>query len=289
MIRRTCFAVVVCLTILLGAGAWAAEEAVKIEYKFTPGEILRYKLVVDMNMAVQSNIEQNFQIPAMQIQMVAVMRMKTLGILPNGDAKVLTSIDSMKMKLGGVTQEVPPGDMPAVTMIMSPNGVVKQVGGLEQAGGMFAQMPFAELTNFAQYGAFPTKPLELGSTWVQNVQFPLGGTVRMQSQLTSANSKVGKYRVAEIEQHLNGNIDMDMPKLMFAPQGQGADAGVDMSMKGTVVSDSTLYFSVEQGKAVRTDGTGDVLMAMNISGGPANGQMRIAMDMKFEMFLLPGK
>lgn len=290
MIRRTSLAVTVCLAALVVAGAArAADEGIKLEYKFKPGEVLRYKLAVDMDLAMQSDMAGSAQMPAMHVKMVGVMKQKTLRILPDGDAEVLVAVESMKMMVGGQTQKVPLDKIPTITLVVSREGLVKKMSGLDEAAGLLAGMPFAGAANPGQGGAFPSQPVKVGEVWSQKVPFPMGGMLNTRSQLTSTNSKVGKYRVAAIKQDVGGSIDLAMPGLMFSPAGRASDESVDIGMKGMVMGDSMVYFSVEHGRLIRTQGSADAQVAMDLSGGMAGGQMQVDMHTTFEMFLLPGK
>ena len=282
MIRRSIWAVIA-LTLVLTGQAFC-QDSVKLAYKFTPGELLRYKMVA--NLTAQMTDPQSGQTMNIPIQMVAVMRQRVKKVLPNGDAQVSAAIESIKMNAGGNAMTVPGDKMPTMTMVLSPNGTVKGVQGLEKFGGMLPGMEFMGGGGFGDFGAvLPDAALNVGDTWAQQIPLPMGmGNVQIQSKLVSANTKIGDYRVAALKQDFGGDINLAMP--LPVPSGE---TGASLDMKGTVLGNGTIYFSPDKGRMVRSEGRADMQMAFGVPAGQGSpgGSMSINMAMTFEMYLLP--
>lgn len=82
--------------LLLLAATSAFAQPIKLQYKFTPGEIDKYKLAIAVTLAMPQM--QGKSIPPMNFAMTMTTTQKTLGVLPDGSAKV-------RMKLFG-TQDL---------------------------------------------------------------------------------------------------------------------------------------------------------------------------------------
>lgn len=131
MARGLISALIMCL--LLGAiSAAFGQDAVKLELKFTPGELLRYKMVGSVNVDMQIDMPNAPQMPTIPIQVVGVVRQRTKRVLPNGDAEIAAAVESMKMIMGNEAKEFPVNQIPVITMVISRNGTVKSVQGLEK-------------------------------------------------------------------------------------------------------------------------------------------------------------
>ena len=292
MIPRTVRILVLCAVLGAVAGQAFGQDAVRLEYKFRPGELLRYKVVMNMKMDMQMSAPDasSVQMPPMRMQAVGIMRQRTKRVLPNGDAEVASAVESMKMTMGDKTEAMPAKKMPVTTMVISKNGVLKSVQGLDKVYNQFGGMQFFSPESFGQFAGFPEGELKAGDTWTQDIPFPMGGgSLRVSGKFLSANTKLGSYTVATLEQNAGGDISFDIP--VPAPNSEASSTAANMGAKGAFLGDAKVYFSVEKGLMVRTDGKANIQMKMDFSGGPdgQQGAMNIGIDVNFQMFLLPGQ
>ena len=274
--------------VVLASGA-LAQETVKIELKFNPGEVLRYKMVINMNMSMEANGPSSFQLPNVPINMVIVMKQRTKRVLPNGDAEVNAVIESMRMAMGDKVQQLPVNKIPVMTMVMSPSGEVKDMKGFEKFTSACGGMDFVNPWNMKQFGMLPSTELLVGESWSQSVPFPMGGSVQVIGRLLSANEMVANTRCALIRQEIYGNLDFDKP--IPAYNGQSISLPPGLKMQGKIKGASETYFSTEKGRMIRTDGNADIRMNMNApsSSQGSGGSMFMNMRMKFQMYLVPSK
>jgi len=301
MIRRFALALVVCLVMLVPAlkafsqaasQPEAAPGAVKLEYKFTPGDEYRSKMVMDIDMDMSGQIPGAAagSMPKMTIKTVMVFKTKITKVLPNGDAEISQQIESMKMDMMGQTRNVPLDKMPNFTIVMSPNGAVKSIKGMEE----FSKLPtsFMSMNGMGEFGGvLPLNAVKTGDTWSQELPMPMGsGKIKMDSVLLDANSKLGKYNVAVIKEKVIG--DFDMSSLMQSAAGANSSSQPAPKISGHLSTDGKVYFSSEKGRLVRAECTGNVQMAMVMSAPDASGNMvehpvNMSIPMKMEMFILP--
>ena len=286
MPRRQVKLFVLCL-VLGGIAAQAfGQDTVKLQYKFTPGELLRYKMTMNANVNMQMSMPEatGSQMPSMPFRVVGVVRQRTKRILPNGDAEIAVAFESMRITMGEKTETMPGDKIPVTTMTISKDGTVKNVSGMEKMGGQFAGMPFVSPSSLGQYNGLPDKDLTIGESWSQTVPFPTGGgNLQVTGTLVSTNTKLGKYNVATFRQSAGGDIDLGA----FMPTGMQSSGG-SSSGNATFIGDATIYFAPEEGRVIRTEGKAAAQVAMNFSGGPEgqSGAMAMTMDMKFDLFLL---
>jgi len=295
VIPRTVRIVVLCAVLSVLAGQAFGQETVRLEYKFKQGELLRYKMVMSATINMQMSMPDGSsgQMPSIPMQMVGVMRQRTRKVLPNGDAEVAYAFESMKVTVGDMTQQSPTEKIPVITMVISKNGVPKSIQGLEKLGGQSGYTQFISPETLGQYGALPEGDLKVGDTWSQDVPFPIGGRLQMSGKLLSTDTKLGSYTVATFEQNTGGDINMNIPVPM--PSNGAPSTGGNVGANGEFLGDTTVYFSLEEGKMIRTSGRATLQMKVDIAGaagtGNANapGGIDMNMDMNFEMFLLPGQ
>lgn len=274
--------------LVVQAGGALARDTVKLEYKFKPNELLRYKMVMNMNMTLDMPGFEQTMLPNTAIQMVAVYRQRTKRVLANGDAEITAAVESIKMTMGGKTESIPADKIPVMTFVMSKNGVVKSMSGLEKMAAQFGGMQFVNPSAMGQYGALPEGELSVGDTWSQEIPFPLGeGKLNVTGKILSTDTKLGKYTVAAIKQNMGGHVAYSMT--IPASPGQTAPASGSVNAKGKFLGDAVVYFSQEKGQMIRTDGNLTMQMSMEFTNAPANAPsgMEMDMDMDFEMFLLP--
>jgi len=252
MLARTARIAVLCAVLGMLAGQAFGQDTVKLEYKFKQGELLRYKMIMNMTMQMSGIGGEEAEVPAMSAQTVAVTRQRTKKVLPNGDAEVTSAVESMKMTMGDKTQELPVDKMPVVTMVISKNGTVKSIKGLDdKMPTMFGGM---DLSALGQLGGLPEGEVKVGDTWSQDVPFPTGGwSLQVSGELLSTDTKLGKYKVATFKLNIGGDVSSEIP--IPASSDETSSTGGNMAITGTTSGDATVYFSCEKGQIIRTEGT----------------------------------
>lgn len=280
--------VLITLALILLASACAiAQETVKLQMKFTPGEVLRYKMLLDGNIAFTATGPNAPQAPNMPMRMVAVVKQKTKRVLPSGDAEVTAVLESMKVSIAGKTHELTKKDMATpITMIMGRNGQVKSMAGSEKLTGQFKGMNFMNPGSMGQFGALPDGDLTVGESWSQSMPFPMGGgSMLLIGKVVSANERLGNTRVAVIRQDISA--DLDLGAQMTAMMNQKASLPPGVSAKGQFTGSGTTFLSPEKGRLMRAEGAFQARANMK---GPSNQGGPSSMDMdfsiSFEMYLL---
>lgn len=197
------------LAILLSSSVFA-EKTVKLQFKFKPGDIDKYKLAV--NIGVKTNLPIPGAADNLGINMSVIMRQKVLGVLPDGTAKVRISYDDFNMSITGVkTPET--GKVPAswMTVKMDSTGEILEILEIDPALSVrgFNGVEFSQaLTKFAFFGTLPKWDLEVGSKWMYPIPSFLGSTeVKMISTLDAVALPFGNYTASKITQNMEGRLD----------------------------------------------------------------------------------
>jgi hypothetical protein len=234
MIRKiiTMAAISICLgasALCVNAGDSAqpqpgAKPGVKIQFKFTPGEVLRYKTVMEtINDTGDGHPTTHW--------LTTVVRRTTNKVLPDGTGQLTevmeyTKWDSMEM----------PVETSAVTMDVSPTGVVKNIRGT----GKFAGRDASRDNNQNKY-FFPESEVKVGDKWSQEYTAYIMGeaTIHLDKQLISTATKINSDVVAEIKETFSG------PLTPFKAGG--------MMKSGSGTGTGTIYFSLEKGRLIEAD------------------------------------
>jgi hypothetical protein len=281
------------LSLLLSAIAAQAnaQDAIKLEYKFTPGELLRYKMVMDMNVAMNMNSQEGMsggQIPAFNGQIVMVMRQRAKKILANGDAEIAFAYESIKAPSLGSEGTIAVDKLPVVTMVMSKDGIVKSVKGVTNPILPMGQMPMMDMPSLYQFGgSLPANSVKVGDTWTQNIANPTSpGGIKVDGKLLSTDTKLDGVPVAVLKQDVSGNLNLNMP---IPTPPEGGSAAPSMSMTGNISSTGNVYFSPEKGRMMQMDGNGNARINMSFPGVEEgqSGAMNIDVQLKYVMSLLP--
>lgn len=281
--------------LLLTALSLAHANPIELKYKFTKGEVDKYRLTLDMNMSIPG-------MPAdtapMDSKVSLVMLQKTLDVLPDGSAKIQLSYTDHSMSIAGMSKEQT-GKLPSqtVTLTMSKEGKVLGMEGFEVPAGSstgsgldFGQM----LSQVGFTGIFPAKPVEIGDSWAQALPVPLGGgNIKINSTLLSNSENIDKQNASKIKQDYSGYIDLN--QLMkavesSAPQNMKGDMGQAMSsISGDVKVNGTtvFYFSPTLGKLLKASGNIVSNIKINMpeeaikSGAPS--QIDMVMNLKLNV------
>ena len=308
MIRWSVLFATLCILLAGTLSPASAQDTYSLEYKFVPGELIRYKMVIDMNMSMKfdgttaQKATGSMQMPNMQMSMVIVTRQRTKKVLPNGDGQIAMAIESMKVvDPTGKTQQMPTKDLPVFTIVMGKNGVVKSVSGLEAlqkslsknvpGGGKMPAFNPGEFNQLmGQYAVFPSVPVPLGQAWVVDIPYPVGtGSIRVMSTFQSIDEKAGQ-KLANLRQQYDGDIGYGMQ--MEIPESQQSKGGTaNIQLAGKLQGDTTVDFALDKGHVRSMNGTIGMQMGVDFSatggGESGGGTASIDMVMQMQMFKLP--
>ena len=101
----------VAIALLVVSSGIVLAEPVALAYKFVPGAIDKYKMSMSMDLNLVG-APQGRQMPPANMRMSMVVTEKTLGVLPDGSAKIRVSYSGFKME-GNPAMKVK-GKMPKV-------------------------------------------------------------------------------------------------------------------------------------------------------------------------------
>jgi hypothetical protein len=236
---------------------------VKLAYKFTNGETLRYQMVTNTSVTMPGS--QSSATPGMQSTIV--LREQVISVSPTGDGTLKVSIESMNITMGGQTMPYSTSGFPAMTMVMAPNGTVKNMQSTTGPNG--AAMDWSQMMGSGGLGQnsaiFPTTPVNVGDSWPQVISVPAvsgSGTIKAQNQLVKLNVPTGGLNAAVIKRVFSGNMSI-------------------LNAATAMTGQAMTYFSPEKGHIVKEQGT----MTMQSSGTGQTAGMNMVMS--YDMSLIP--
>lgn len=259
MMRRL-FSIVV-MSLLAGMFSPHAfgQDNAKLEYKFTPGEVQRYQVILEMTVSSRSTVQGAGHAKPVKVKMSGIRDQQIKQVLPNGDAEIIYRYESMKVGMGDALQETPSGELPGISMIVGKDGVVKSIRGLEKTGP-FAQMPFLNIENLNQYlGVLPSVVPKADATWMQKVPFPSRdgkqstGNMKIDGKILSVNEPIGAITAVKFRQEVDGKQEFSMP---LPANADGTSTARMMNSTGTIKATAVNYFSPDTGRTVLTEGNG---------------------------------
>jgi hypothetical protein len=285
-------AVIGCFIAAMSASAQQApkQEAATLEFKFRPGEVQRFKTSMRMQM--------NVAMPGMpalpegktgfEMNMSTVVRQKTLGVLPDGSAKVSYTYETIKVDTSGLpmADKTPMGDiqkelkkMPPITVTMTKHGQITDIQGMQNVPGMPQGMDFSKMLGGAGgmgswSFAFPVEGVSVGDAWTQDVPIMGAGKMSVDSTLVSLNTLLNNQVVAKIKQNFAGRIELgDLMKALMpafgANSSQMPSMGGGMDMSGWGVA----YFDRAKGRVARSDANIDMVVNMTMAAPPGMQEM----------------
>lgn len=246
-----------------------------LRYKFTAGELLRYNLKMLMNMSM--NI--SGQAKTFPMTTTGVYRMRTVKVLPNGDAEIRAAAESMKCCMNGQELPIKASQLPVVSAVMSPRGEWRDVK-IEGGDAMMNGNPLGGMSGMQSTSpVFPEKGLKVGDSWTQEMPFPGGnggkismdGKIKNQFLLTSASAKA-----ASIQQYCTGTFQMKI--------NTGTSAGT-VSSNGDIDMKGTQCFSLEKGCLISTNMSGKSNVTTSMPGSNG-GNIAMQMQMTITMTLI---
>lgn len=291
----------VCLvSMLVVMAAAASAEPITLEYKFTVGEVDKYKMTMDMSMEMPA-MGSKTTAPPTNMSMTMTWAQKTLEVNPDGSAKLQVTygeptISGPKMpanaakttKLGGKS----------VIMTMSKRGQMLSMEGLDKvmASSGLKNLDFSKFTSGASSGPlFPEGPAEVGQSWSQEIPFPFGNSqMNVTSTLVSTDEQLWSQKAARLKQVFNGQLDLaDIMKAVGPAAAGSAKGAPDLSsMTGNAGFDGhmSFVFAPELGKLLKGDGNVGIKMTMNMpaeltkQGAPPSVCMNMNMRMTITRF-----
>ncbi len=284
MVRRVVLTAIGCLAVLIAYSS-DASGAVDLQYKFKAGEVVRHKIVMDMDVVIAANVPNAPQIPPMHMKMVGIVKQKTMRVLPDGDAEVVDVLESLTMTVGGETRKIEIGKYPSkMTGFLSKFGPSDRMGAASQTPGMLSSLQFGS-GGMCQYILLPGQALNVGDYWTDTMNLPLGLSVQQKTKLTAENSKLGSYKVAVLKHDISGSMDLALDQLAQMIGQTDAPIPVDGSIKALIIGDAASYFSLARGRMIRSEGTMDMQMEANVTDGAQGGQFAIRAHINFSVNL----
>ncbi|MFA6665167.1 MAG: hypothetical protein WCT06_01215 [Armatimonadota bacterium] len=261
----------------LGLGAVmpaVAGNVVKLECKFKAGEVLRYKVESDAEITV--NIPGIVQLPPIPVKMSASLVQKTNSILSDGSADISASAESFKLELNGSIQDIPQEQMPVLRLIVSKNGEIKEVKGLENAAPTIPGMQLSAISALCRFGGFPSGEIAPGDSWKANFPFVLGkGSIAVLCKLESLKEQGQSACYSQVGA---GDVELALPF--------GMDAGsMAKTVKGPVQCLGKVVFSPALGRVVMSEGAIDMKFTMPEYASAGNpGESTVKLKYKIDLF-----
>lgn len=259
----------------------APGPAVTLRYKFTPGQVLRYRMTTDTDGTIQMGTG-GMSIP-LKDHMVIVMRQTVKSVRATDGAATLESgIDSVTGTANG--QPLPPAataqlEKRTTTLVLSPIGKVLSMQ-------MPAGTPMAGMGNITQSGtesALPAGPVHVGDTWSGDAALSSIGNVAMTSTLTGLDTG---GTIAAIAQTTHAHVHMTPPGLPVSLTAQGTITGTGQMHFDTVagaVQDQTSAMTMDMTMAAHSPAAGTTAPALP----PQLAHMTMHMHTTMHMTRLP--
>ncbi len=276
------------------AGAWA--EPLTLRYKFTAGEVDKYKYSMNMNMSMPG-IAQGMG--PISMNMSAVVLQRTLDVLSDGSAKVQISYQDMKMDMAGLPggDKSNPPKMPdmTMTMTMTPEGKISisSIQGLDKlaAASPLPGMDFGKMLNVMSCNSlFPSGPVDVGGTWSQTMPFG-SGQMEVTSTLASASEPIWSETAARINQNVKGHMSLaDLIKAfagLMPTQGEASQKMSQLTGGMDMNGSMSVLFSPALGKFLKGGGKLGAVLTICIPSAAASqgapSQITMNMDMNFNI------
>lgn len=261
--------------------------AVRLEYRFTKGQTLTYR----MTFSADSRAE----VPSSPITTTAkgqlTIQQQVQEVKSNGDATLLYKFrdGQVQMTTAGMTDTTIPLTFPTVQAQMNKNGQVLSTRLAERGAAPVAQPNNVDLGGFdfnQFFGdissvGFPNRDVQVGESWNTTSSFTAPGgekvTVNARSTLKSLKTERGQS-VAEVQTEARIPLRMHITMLQIPAQ-----------ISGTVSCSITSRFSQNEGRLLEMRGTTNSQLTVNMQGLPASAQefqnVPVNQTMTFSMVL----
>lgn len=272
------------LVVCVLSGAFA--EPIKLELKFTKGEVDKYKVMSSVSMSPSSA---SADIQPISITSTMLMTQRTVDVLPDGSGVVQVKTSSVQIsgapKVKG--QKIPVASQ-AITMTISKEGKLLNIEGVGLlAGKLGSNMDFSKFFNqVGEQMIFPPDPVDVGQSWKNVLPFPFGGgSMSVVSTLTAVGEPVWTESAARIKQSYDGRIDLGQLMKAISSSISGKDAQVFAAISGSMdLNGATeLLFSPARGKLLKADSNVTATMRFNVPAGAqtkgGGGNIEMTMQM----------
>ncbi len=261
--------------------------AVRLEYRFTKGQSLTYR----MTFSADSRAE----VPSSPIPTTAkgqlTIQQQVQEVKSNGDATLLYKFrdGQVQMTTAGMTDTTIPLTFPTVQAQMNKNGQVLSTRLAERGIAPVAQPNNVELGGFdfnQFFGdlsavGFPNRDVQVGESWNTTSSFTAPGgekvTVNARSTLKSLKTERGQS-IAEVQTEARIPLRMHITMLQIPAQ-----------INGIVACRLTSRFSQSEGRLLEMRGTTNSQLTVTMWGLPASAQefqnVPVNQTMTFSMIL----
>ncbi len=269
---------------------------VTLRYKWTPGEVRRYQMTMDNNMAMTMNGQATnvpHAMPPIAQHMVMAYNTTVESVNPaDGSATLTEHITQLTATLNG--RHLTGLDAAAnaykggFTVVMSPTGKMLSVQMPPAVNGHLPPgMDFSKLGNMIPT-TLPPIPVQVGDTWqgyadLSRLFSHMPGLPTLQMTVFSSLAGISKdaHPIADIHQTYQGTLGGALP----------AGTAGKSNMAGQLHGDTLVKFDVDNGSVASQDGT----FAMNarvslphVPGFSASKTMQMHMQMTTHLERLPG-
>lgn len=295
MKKLICSAVLIALLLPL-AGACAA-KSVKLEYKYTKGQVDKYKAVIKLRLQLPE-MPKDFPLKSASIEMA--FRQKVLNVYPDGSAKIDLHYSIRNISIPGFDKQKIPDmkNIPNVSMVVTMDKSGRVIGMDEASlGGKEAGFDFSKLIRqTGQYGSLPEEPVEVGETWYQIVPMGFGDkNLNVTGTLLAGAIPVGKRTAAKFKQTFEAHFElaemMDIlmqsisqgMQMNLQPQAQNELSKVMSQMKGgfDLTGWMVTYLDNADGKILK--GSGNMKARMVLQFSPEMAQYQPGMPQQLNI------
>lgn len=258
-----------------------------LRYKFTPGQVSRYKMTTNMTGTMMTG-QSGAGFPLNTATQIIMKQTVKDVRASDGAATISTEIESMRVAMNGKEQTLSDAQQAPMkkpfTQVMLPTGKVLSMKMPDTMGAAMPGMDFSK--SFSSMSvAFPDGPLKAGEDWKNTVSAPgmEGTNLNYDSTLTSLTGD-GDAARANIDQKINGTLGMTLTQGM--PMG--------MTMAGTVNGTGTMVFNTALGAVESLSNNSSINMTMTFKAKPGQAPppgmpagMKMEMRQKTTMERLP--
>ncbi len=268
---KSCIRMCLIAVLLLSAVA-AIAEPVTLAYKFTSGDVDKYRMTMDMSMSMPGMTGESGVSP-MNMTMSVTCTQKTLSVNPDGSAKIKMTygapVISGSSAVAKNAAKAPKIEGRSVILTMSKRGQMISIEGMDKlmGGQALPGMDFSSL--LSSQALLPEGPVDVGQSWTQAVALPFGNSdMEVKSTLDDANVQMWNLQAAKVKQTYKASINLaDMFKAIGAGSAaKGAQMPDFSKMAGdlTMDGDMSFVFAPSIGKLLKGDGTIRADMTMNM-------------------------
>lgn len=284
---------VLALVCLILACTSAMADPLLLQYKFTPGEVEKYRMAMNMRLEMPGVSLPNGQ-SGVSMAMVIPYTQKTLGVLPDGSAKVKMIYGQPTISglpAGAKTSDMAKIAGTSVVMTISRQGRIISMSGLDQlaANSPMKGMDFSSLFGCTTNEAlFPDQPVEVGQCWKQAIPLPfVNSQLNVTTSLDGYDEEIMNRRVARINQYVDGSIDLSALMKQIVSGLNGGNSRVQTPALGNLEFSGNMkfYFAPSIGKLIRGGGnlSAALAMAMPAEAIRQGAPRSVSMTMKLAM------